>query len=200
VSQRSNGSLRTNGRLCRVYSDEQCHTEVRAAKSEVIGRSGVAPDCPVHQDDKALQRSTAPDPNGCADMARTGQCTMTVRWRTRLSAAPIDNRNQPTARSGWEAINTPQPPHQLPSMLSEIFIHCKSKSPTLQNTIKVINPLKVPKINSSALGLVRGSIVFICFSCRLNWPFLFPSYSQETCNRSKRHLSVWWSFRGLSDP
>jgi hypothetical protein len=173
VSQRSNGSLRANGRLSRVYSNEQCRVEVRAAKSEVTGLSGVAPDCPMQQDDKALQRSTALNPNGCADVARTGQCTVTVRWRTRLSGAPINNRNQPTARSGCEAINTPQPPHSHPSKPSKIFINYKSKSPTLQDTIKAINPLKVCKINSNTLGLVRGSIVFFCCSCRLDWPFLF---------------------------
>jgi hypothetical protein len=128
----------------------------------------VAPDCPVQQDDKALQRSTAPNSNGCADVARTGQCTLTVRWHIGLSGAPIASRNQPTTRSGWEAINTPQPPHSLPSKPSEIFIHCKSKIPTLQDTIKAINPLKVSKINSSTLGLVRGSIVFFCCSCRLD--------------------------------
>jgi hypothetical protein len=31
-----------------------------------------------------------------------------------------------------------------------------------------------PKINSSALGLVRGSFVLFCCSCRLVWPFSFP--------------------------
>jgi hypothetical protein len=134
----------------------------------------VALDCLGQLEDKCLQLSTTSNPNGCADVARTGQCTVTVWWRTGLSGAPIDSRNQPTARSGWEAINTPQPPHSLPSKPFEIFIHCKSKSPTLQDTIKAINPLKVPKINSSALGLVRGSIVFFCCSCRLDWPFLFP--------------------------
>jgi hypothetical protein len=161
-------------RLCKVYSDEQCRAEVRAGKLEVTGLSDVAPDCPVQQDDKALQWSTAPNPNGCADVARTGQYTVIIRWRTRLYVAPIASRNQPTTISGWEAINTPQPPHSLLSKPSEIFIHCKSKSPRLQYTIKAINPLKVPKINSSALGLVRGSIVFFCCSCSLDWPFLFP--------------------------
>jgi hypothetical protein len=90
VSQRSNDSLHTNDRLRRVYSDEQCHAEVRAAKSEVTGLSGVAPDCPVQQDDKALQRSTASNPNGCAYVARTGQCTVTVRWRIGLSGGASD--------------------------------------------------------------------------------------------------------------
>jgi hypothetical protein len=36
----------------------------------------VAPDCLVQLEDKRLQRSTAPNPNGCADVARTGQCTV----------------------------------------------------------------------------------------------------------------------------
>jgi hypothetical protein len=81
-------------------------TEVRAQKSEGTGLSGVAPDCPVQLKDKRPQRSTAQNPNGCADVARTGQCTVTVRWRTGLSDAPIASRIQPTARSGWEAINT----------------------------------------------------------------------------------------------
>jgi hypothetical protein len=35
-------------------------TVVRVQKSEGTGLSGVAPDCPVQQDDKWLQRSTAP--------------------------------------------------------------------------------------------------------------------------------------------
>jgi hypothetical protein len=57
----------------KMNSGEQCRAEVRAQKSEVAGLSGVAPDCPVQQKDKELQRSTAPNPNGCADVARTGQ-------------------------------------------------------------------------------------------------------------------------------
>jgi hypothetical protein len=64
-------------------------TEVRAQKSEGTGLSGVAPDYPVQLEDKRLQRSTASNPNGCADVARTGQCTVAVRWRTRLSGALI---------------------------------------------------------------------------------------------------------------
>jgi hypothetical protein len=45
-------------------------TEVRAQKSEGTRLSGVAPDCPVQQDDKRLQPSTVPNPNGHADVAR----------------------------------------------------------------------------------------------------------------------------------
>jgi hypothetical protein len=57
----------------KVHSGKQCHVEVRAQKSEVTGLSGVALDCPVQQKDKELQRSTAPNPNGRTDVARTGQ-------------------------------------------------------------------------------------------------------------------------------
>jgi hypothetical protein len=54
-------------------------TESEAQKLEGTGLSGVAQDCPVQLEDKGLQRSTAQNPNGCADVARTGQCTMAVR-------------------------------------------------------------------------------------------------------------------------
>jgi hypothetical protein len=57
----------------KVYSGKQCRAKVRARKSEVTGVSGVAPDCPVQQKDKGIQRSTASNPNGHADVARIGQ-------------------------------------------------------------------------------------------------------------------------------
>jgi hypothetical protein len=44
-----------------------------AQKSEVTGLSGVAPNCPVQQKDKGLQRSIAPNRNGRANVARIGQ-------------------------------------------------------------------------------------------------------------------------------
>jgi hypothetical protein len=72
VSQRSNGSLRANGRLQNATVVNSAATEVIAQKSEVTGLSGVALDYAMQQDDKALQRSTAPNPNGRADVARTG--------------------------------------------------------------------------------------------------------------------------------
>jgi hypothetical protein len=81
----------------------------------------VAPDCPVQLEDKALQRSTDQNPNGCADVARTGQCTVLVRWRTRLSGAPIaSSLGQRLQVVG--AINTPN--HHIiwhPSFLKITF-------------------------------------------------------------------------------
>jgi hypothetical protein len=63
--------------------------EVRAAKPEGTGLSGVALDYPVQQDDKGSSGRPPPNSNSYADVARTGQCTMVVRWRTGLFGAPI---------------------------------------------------------------------------------------------------------------
>jgi hypothetical protein len=54
-------------------SAEQCRSRVRAQKLEVTGLSGVAPDYPVQQKDKRLQRPNAPNHNGRADVAHTRQ-------------------------------------------------------------------------------------------------------------------------------
>ena len=76
-------------------------TEVRAQKSECTGLSGVAPDCPVQQDDKGFNGRLAPNPNGWVDVARTEQCTVHVRWRTGLSGAPIASSLPNGYGSGW---------------------------------------------------------------------------------------------------
>jgi hypothetical protein len=73
-----------------VSSDEQCH-----------GRSQRSPDCPVQQKDKRLQWSTAPNPNGRADVARTRQWTVTGWWRTGLFGAPIASSLCQWLGSGW---------------------------------------------------------------------------------------------------
>jgi hypothetical protein len=101
MSQRSNDSLRANGRLCRAIVVNSVVAEVRAQKSEVTGLFDVAPDCPVQQDDKTFQRSTAPNPNGHADVEHIGQCTMTVLWRTGLSSTPIASKLSQRLGSGW---------------------------------------------------------------------------------------------------
>jgi hypothetical protein len=101
VSQQSNGSLRANGRLCRATILNSIVVDVRAQKSEGTGLSGVAPDCPVQLEDKRLQQSPAPNPNGCTDVARTGQCIVTIWWRTRLSGAPIASSPCQRLGSGW---------------------------------------------------------------------------------------------------
>jgi hypothetical protein len=129
VSQRSNGSLRANGRLRRG-----------TVPNSVVQKS---PDCPVQQKDKRLQRSTAPNPNGRANVACTGQWTVTVRCAHRQQPLP-------TARKWLGAINTPQPPHSKPSKHFEFLIHCKSKVQHSKTQSKQSIHSKLPKINASA--------------------------------------------------
>jgi hypothetical protein len=72
-----------------VASGYSTMAEVRAAKSEGTGLSGVAPDCPVPEEDKASNGRPASNPNGWMTWQRTGQGTVHVWWRTGLSGAPI---------------------------------------------------------------------------------------------------------------
>jgi hypothetical protein len=136
----------------------------------------------VQQDDKDSNSRPAPNPNGCADVARTGQCIVTRLWK-------------------WlGAINTPQPPLSYPSKCSEHHIQYKSKR--LHSKTHSIDQIfsKPPNQLNSIRDLRESDLCF--FVALVAWIglFLFPSISQVTCNQSKRHLSVWWSLRGLSDP
>jgi hypothetical protein len=70
-------------------SELQCAAEVNVAKSEGTGLSDVAPDCPVPQEDKAPTVHFALNPNSWVTWRRTGQCTVSVRWRIGLSGAPF---------------------------------------------------------------------------------------------------------------
>jgi hypothetical protein len=84
-----------NGYLCATVDCKSTNkvnsasAEVRAAKSEGIRQSGVAPNCPVPQGDKAPTVDFAPNPNGWVTWQCIGQPTVPVRWCTRLSSAPI---------------------------------------------------------------------------------------------------------------
>jgi hypothetical protein len=53
-------------------SELQCAAEVRATKLEGTGLSGVAPDFPVPQEDKAPTVDFALNPNGWVTWRRTG--------------------------------------------------------------------------------------------------------------------------------
>jgi hypothetical protein len=86
-----NGYLRATVDCKSTDNVNSSATEVRAAKSEGTGQSGVAPDCPVPQGDKAPTIDLAPNPNGWVTWRRTGQPTVYVQWRTGLSGAPIAN-------------------------------------------------------------------------------------------------------------
>jgi hypothetical protein len=59
---------------CKSTNDvNSAAAEVRAAKSEGTGLSGVALDCPVPQKDKAPTVDFSPNPNGWVTWRRTGQ-------------------------------------------------------------------------------------------------------------------------------
>jgi hypothetical protein len=108
VSQRNNDQLRQRSTAER--SDRQ--------KSEYSLRCQIAPDCPVPQEDRRLQRSTAPNPNG-----RLTWHALTVN--NVVSGAPPDCPVCPlTATAGIVvgAINTPNHHHSShPSIPTSSF-------------------------------------------------------------------------------
>jgi hypothetical protein len=157
VNQPSNGSLRANGHLPRWT------VQVRSQSVEVRGHPTV----------RCSKTTKAPT----VDQLRT--LTVALTWRTPdsaqwLSGAPIDSRIQPTARSGWEAINTPNHLIHFHPSISELSFIARAKSNTPRHN-QSNQSTQSPKINSSALGLVRGSLVF--FVALVAWfgLFLFPS-------------------------
>jgi hypothetical protein len=121
-----------------MNSDEQCRD-----------RSQRSPNCPVQQKDKALQRSTAPNPNGRADVAHTG-----------LSGAPIDSKVSQQLGSGW-GYKYPQPPHSKPSKCSEFNIQYKSKRLHSKTHSIDQNPLQVLKSTPPLSDLRERVFVFI---------------------------------------
>jgi hypothetical protein len=71
------------------------------AKSERIGLSGVPPDCPVPQEDKGLQQSITPNPNGRLTWHTPDNEQCSVRCTTGLSGVPIDSKVSQRLGSGW---------------------------------------------------------------------------------------------------
>jgi hypothetical protein len=76
-------------------------TTMNNASQKSERRSQRAPDYPVQQDDKGSNGRSAPNPNGWAHVACIGQCTVTVRWCTGLSGAPIASSLPNGYGSGW---------------------------------------------------------------------------------------------------
>jgi hypothetical protein len=75
--------------------------EVRTAKSECTRLSGLPPDCPVLQEDKGLQRSTTPNPNGWLTWHSPDSEYCPVRCTTGLSGVPVDSKVSQRLGSGW---------------------------------------------------------------------------------------------------
>jgi hypothetical protein len=104
-------------------SSEPTKQQSTAKSKQYVVRSQNAPDCSMQQEDKGLQRSTAPNPNRPLTWHAldTEQCP--VRCTTGLSGVPSTS----TARIVVGAINTPQPPPFKPSKFSELHFQYKSK-------------------------------------------------------------------------
>jgi hypothetical protein len=129
-----------NGRLCWRRNSEQCRS--RTAKSKRTGVSGVPLDCPVPQEDKWLQRSTTPNPNGWLTWHAPDNDKCYVRCAYR-------QQSQPTARKCLEAINTPNHLHSSHPSLPHISFNTRAKN-TLQRHNQSIQSPTSSKIKSSA--------------------------------------------------
>jgi hypothetical protein len=74
-----------------AMSDEQCtvhKSEVRLRSQNATDMSEVPPDCPMQQEDKILQRSTAPNPNSVLTWQVPNSEQYLVRCTTGLSGVP----------------------------------------------------------------------------------------------------------------
>jgi hypothetical protein len=76
-------------------------SQSQSAKLERTGLSGVPPDCPVPQEDKELQRSIAPNPNGRLMWHAPDNEQCSVRCTTGLSSVLIDSKVSQQLGSGW---------------------------------------------------------------------------------------------------
>jgi hypothetical protein len=143
-------------------------SEIRTAKSECTRLSCVPPDSSVPQEDKGLQWSTAPNPNGRLTWQAPDSEQCYVRCTTRLSDMPINNNNW---SSGWgykypptttiQAIQVFRPSHSI-----------LEHRHTLQDTIKGSKPLQVPKSTQVLSDLREDHLCFFCCSCCLDWLLL----------------------------
>jgi hypothetical protein len=101
VSQRSNDYLHATVDSDSRNSELQYHGRSWSHEVKGTGLSGVAPNCPVPQEDKAPTVDPALNPNGWVMWWHTGQGTVPVRWHTELSGAPIASSLPNGYPSGW---------------------------------------------------------------------------------------------------
>jgi hypothetical protein len=80
-----------------TLESEQRNSDVRAVSQRGTGLSGVPPDCPVPQEDKASNGRPAPSPNGRMTWRRTGHCPVAHR----TNRCTLRQQTSPTARFGW---------------------------------------------------------------------------------------------------
>jgi hypothetical protein len=118
-------------------NNEHCASQ----KSEQQSQN--APDCPVPQEDKGLQRSTAPNPNGLLMWHAPDSEQCHVRCTTRLPRMPIDSNDW---NSGW-SYKYPNHHHSShPSFLNSTF-NTRAKAYALRHIQKIKSSPSL-KINS----------------------------------------------------
>jgi hypothetical protein len=147
------------------------NVEVRSQNCKVRTHrtiSGVPPDCPVPQEDKGLQWSTSPNPNGRLTWHALDSEQCSVRCTTRLSGVPIDSNSW---NSGW-GYKYPQPPPFKPSKPPTLLIQYKSKGKHSKDTIKSFNPLQAPKSTQLLSDLREDHLCFFYCSCCLDFSLL----------------------------
>jgi hypothetical protein len=135
-----------NGRLCKGYSALQCasgvRAEVRGAPDSEQDLSGVAPDCPVPQEDKTSNSQLLPNPNDWVTWRRIGQCP--VAHRTVWCA----HRQQPSPTAIWwlGAINTPNHHNSKHPSLLKFSFNKRASAITPRHNSKKIKASPSPKL------------------------------------------------------
>jgi hypothetical protein len=177
------------------YLCQQSICKVNSVMTEVRVGSQRAPDYPVPQEDKAPTVDSALNLNGWVTWRRTGQGTMSVRWRTGLSSS-LHQRL-------WKwlgAINTPNHLIHIHPSFSKITFNTRASAFTPRHISKD-QTLSKSRIQLKHLVTCERVYSYSFALLFLGLPFFLSHYCyQVTCNQSKRHLSVRWSLRGLSDP
>jgi hypothetical protein len=104
----------------------------------------VPPDCPMQQEDKRLQRSTALNPNDLLTWRAPDSEQCHVWCTIELSCVPVDNKvSQRLEVVGGYKYS--QPPPFKPSKPPTLLIQYKSEGKHSKDTIKSFNPLQAPK-------------------------------------------------------
>jgi hypothetical protein len=143
-------TLQRNGRLHSALTALQYATEVRGAPDSEQCLSGAT----RRQSSNGRLR---PNPNG---------------WVTWLDC-PVRRSTAATPMVVLVVEGYKYPPTtSTPTIQAFITLHSiQEQSATLQDTNQSIRIDQSPQFNSSALGLVRGSLVFFCCSCLLGLAF-----------------------------
>jgi hypothetical protein len=135
---------------------------------------GAPPDSSVPLEDKGANGQLLQNPNGWVTWQHTGHGTVSVRWRTELSGAPIDS-SLPTTTLVVEGYKYPQPPQLQASKFSEDHIQYKSSSIHSKTQYKRSNPLRVPNSLQTLSGLRERDFCVHLSSCHLDWLSSFLS-------------------------